>query len=65
MYYTPKCLQNQSGWSDNKPAIVITIEDELWEEAFSHWKSGKDPTASVEWKKGVYLLFESITKDTQ
>ncbi len=38
------------------PNIVITEDDPGWEEALAKWKSGKNPTDSKLWKKGVCAL---------
>lgn len=50
-------LQNQSGYFGNSPpTIVIHENDDGWNEAFENWKTGKNPTNSTEWKKGVFAL---------
>lgn len=58
MGYTPKTLQNTSGFDDQEPTISISVSDAEWDEAFSKWKAGKNPTDSKEWKQGVFLLTE-------
>lgn len=51
-------LQNSSNFPGNtKPTIVIDINDENWKEAYANWLSGKNPTDSIEWKKGVFALY--------
>ena len=51
-------LQNQPGWWQEigceAPTIVIQKGDLEWEEAYANWLDGKNPTASKEWKKGIY-----------
>lgn len=54
-------LQNAPGFSPSScfpdqptPTIVITMFDNNWKEAYQNWISGKNPTDSLEWKKGVY-----------
>ena len=34
--------------------IVIAEVDENWDTAYATWLTGKNPTGSPEWKKGVY-----------
>lgn len=43
-----------------KPTIRITSEDPSWEDAYYNWFSGKNPTFSPEWKKGIYFHYEEI-----
>ena len=57
---TPKSLQNKSNWDNDKPSIVITPDQPQWQEAYSRWLDGKNPTDSPEWKKGVYLTFNNM-----
>lgn len=55
-------LSNASAFPGNPdPTIVIKKGDPEWDEAYQNWISGKNPTNSVEWKKGV---FGSFDKDT-
>jgi hypothetical protein len=49
-------LQNVSDWAEEIPTIKITIFDAGWSEAFENWKKGKNPTDSLEWKKGVFAI---------
>ena len=60
MAYSIKTLQNVSGSSNcgEKPTIVIEKGSPQWEMAYENWKQGKFPTASPEWKKGVFAIFE-------
>jgi hypothetical protein len=47
-------LQNTSPYHGNpSPTIIISEGEEGWEEAYKNWLSGKSPTNSKEWKKGV------------
>ena len=40
----------------NKYSTIVIVEsDEEWSAAHASWVSGKNPTESPEWKKGVYL----------
>lgn len=55
---TPKSLQNTSDWDVTKPTIVITPDQPEWAEAYKKWLSGKNPTDSPEWKKGVIMTFK-------
>jgi hypothetical protein len=38
-----------------KDPIVIAENDPQWNEAYSNWISGKNPTADPRWKLGVFL----------
>ena len=49
-------LQNASSWDDNNPTIIIEKGDDLWDEAFANWISGKNPTNNPGWKRGVYAI---------
>ena len=60
-YYEVAALQNSSNFAGNlEPTIKITKNDPNWDEAYSKWVSGKTPTDSPEWKKGVFAIMESI-----
>ena len=68
MMYKPKSLQNAFDWSDTHlmpgyvpPTIVITVDSPEWPEAYQNWRTGKDPTDSPEWKKGVIMTFQKVT----
>jgi len=51
-------LQNYSGFPNNlSPTVVVTTEDPEWENAYKNWIAGKNPTDSIEWKKGVFAIF--------
>lgn len=41
-------------WVEPSPTIQIEIGDNGWEEALANYLSGKNPTDSKEWKKGVF-----------
>lgn len=57
MGYRIHKLQNASSFPGNPdPTIVIEEGQPGWEEALLAWKSGKSPTDSPEWKKGVFAL---------
>lgn len=48
-------LQNTSGSPGNEmPTIVIEIDDKEWDQAYANWLSGKNPTNSKEWKRGIF-----------
>ena len=49
-------LQNCSDYTNEKPTIVITIGDAIWDSAFSNWERGVYPTASSLWKKGIFAI---------
>lgn len=55
-------LQNASGWDDAKPTIIINEHDNDWDKCYEDWKTGKDPTNSPEWSKGVFALTKEIEK---
>lgn len=42
------------------PTIRIVQGESTWDLAYTNWLAGKNPTDSLEWKKGVYLHFEQI-----
>ena len=46
-------LQNVSGWSNEKPDVMIDDTHPDWDEILKRWASGKPPTDSKFWKKGV------------
>lgn len=57
--YQIKALTNSSGFPGNMPpTIKIVRGEDNWEQAYTNWKQGKNPTDSPEWKKGVFALFE-------
>jgi hypothetical protein len=57
-------LQNASDYPGNPtPTVEISILDDGWDVAYSNWLSGKNPTESKEWKKGVFALTELIQKE--
>ena len=43
----------------HNPTIIIKKGDELWDEAFANWISGKNPTDDPNWKNGVYAITRS------
>jgi hypothetical protein len=53
----PKTLQNKSSWDNEKPTIIIASDSKEWNLAYEAWLSGKNPTSSPEWKKGIFLTF--------
>ncbi len=61
MFYHPFCLSNASAFPGNKPpTIQIFITDPNWDEAVANYYSGKNPTDSPEWKKGIVLHFAEV-----
>lgn len=55
--YVIVALQNSSSFPGNPaPTIKISVGDDGWENAYHNWKSGLNPTDSVEWKKGVWAI---------
>lgn len=57
MTYSIYKLQNVSSFPGNPlPTISIEIGQPEWEDALKSWKSGKNPTDSSEWKKGVFAI---------
>lgn len=49
-----KFLQNAP--RNKVPTIVISQKDKSWELAYEEWLNGKNPTNSLEWKLGVFML---------
>lgn len=41
----------------NEATISICESDPGWAEALQAWKSGKNPTDSPEWNKGMIIAF--------
>ncbi len=55
MGYRINKLANASGYPGNPPATITIVDsDPKWAEAYTNWLSGKNPTDSPEWKKGVF-----------
>ena len=46
-------FSNASDWGGETPTVSIQEGDEGWAEAYAEWLKGKNPTNSLEWKKGV------------
>jgi hypothetical protein len=46
------------------PTICIEKGSPIWELAYKNWISGKDPTDSKEWKKGIFALTTLLKKET-
>ncbi len=53
-------FSNTNGWSGGVETISIKKGDAGWDEAYSKWLQGKNPTDSIEWKKGVVAHTELI-----
>ena len=60
MPYKVYKFQNQSDYSDTDSSIVISDTDDNWDEAYSNWVSGKNPTDDKEWKLGVFACTKEI-----
>lgn len=61
MFYHPLSLSNASSFPGNPQlTIEIFITDENWVQAWQNYCSGKNPTDSPEWKKGVVLHFAEV-----
>jgi hypothetical protein len=50
-------------WVYLTPTIQICDTDPGWEKAFENWKSGKNPTDSKDWKRGVVLIVAGGSKN--
>ena len=59
--YYLTALQNVSNLSGDIPTIKIVENDLNWEVALALWKTGKPPTDSLEWKKGVFAIFRRLS----
>lgn len=53
-------FQNASGWTNETPTIVISIDTPEWNSAYLNWINGDPPTKSKEWEKGIWACFESV-----
>lgn len=63
MPYLVVALQNASCFPGNDlPTLRITSLDAGWKEAYQNWLKGKNPTSSVEWKKGVFAITTEINQ---
>lgn len=60
MGYKITSFQNVSSFSGEVPTIKIDSDHPEWNEIYSNWLSGKNPTDSPEWKKGVIANTEEI-----
>ena len=47
-------IQNIPSWDIGEPTIKIIASDGNFNSAYMNWVSGKNPTDSSEWKKGVF-----------
>ena len=47
-------IQNIPTWDIGEPTIKIIASDGNFNSAYMNWVSGKNPTDSPEWKKGVF-----------
>jgi hypothetical protein len=54
MGYKVYKLQNTSGFSSEKPSIIIQKGDPGWEIAYNKWLRGENPTDSELWKYGIF-----------
>jgi hypothetical protein len=53
-----KVLKNYPFDHEIKDSILIKEDSPEWDEAYSSWLSGKNPTNDPRWKSGVFLGFE-------
>lgn len=47
-------FQNTSGFSNEKPEIIIKDDHPDWNKIYQNWLEGKNPTESKFWKRGVF-----------
>lgn len=60
MGYKITSFQNASDWDDELPTITIKITHPDWDNIYQRWVSGKKPTDSPEWNKGMVFACTSF-----
>lgn len=53
-------LQNTSGFSSEKPGIIIQEGDPGWEVAYKKWLKNENPTDSELWKHGAFAITQKF-----
>jgi hypothetical protein len=54
MGYEVYKFSNVSAYTNDVADIEVNKEDANWDEAYSNWIAGKNPTNHPAWKKGVF-----------